>query len=401
MNCLQYKVAKAESFLPKLKALIDIAENHLYDEKLLASLEDAMVKITDMDEAVVAPLVGEALFSLHESRPPVEIVEKLLEMFPMALNVRNSDGLFPIQFAIDTVRNSKLYCNYMHLFVNRSCVGQLHKTLRGDEKRGTTIQILTFSFLLQNDYILEVIDYFCKQGFITKEDIDNFNLLTRSCHKQCKERFECLARWHKEALKTSRVEDKPLLYNLLSEENFDSVEVFLQVSFQLFPDESGLLFFGDYSEQDHVHMYQDILGFSFYETLEKVIRPISFPLLHQMCKRSEGVRLRLPFKNNLPFLRKLLDEDGRNYNQALFAHCNYYTLGRQTRVGNIAIEELETKDPVTGLLPFVTIAANNGSVGFIYDLLLKHPSALLNCIESSGGQKEKPMSLKRKRDDSN
>lgn len=89
MNFLQHKIEKAKSFIPKLEALIDIVKNHWYDDRLLADIDDAMVKITDMDETVVAPLVGEALFDLRESRPPVEVVEKILDMFPMALNVRN------------------------------------------------------------------------------------------------------------------------------------------------------------------------------------------------------------------------------------------------------------------------------------------------------------------------
>ncbi|GFH55015.1 predicted protein [Chaetoceros tenuissimus] len=239
-----------------------------------------------------------------------------------------------------------------------------------------------------DESLANAIDHFCKQGFITKQDIENYDLLTLSCNKRCVRRFEVLARWHKEALKTSRVEDRPLLHFLLSEGSFDAVEVFLRASFQLFPNENGLLFFGDYSNQGHVRMYRNVLGKSFYKTLEKVIRPISVPLLHQMCKRSNEGLLLHKFESYIPYLRGLLDEDGRSYYQALFAHCNY-SLGRHTRinVGNITIEELETKDPVTGLLPFMAIAADNGPVGSIYDLLLKHPSALLNCIESSPGQK--------------
>ena len=394
--------------------MIDIAENHLYDDELLASIEDAMVKITDMDETVVAPLVGKALFNLHVSCPPVEVVEKLLDMFPMALNVRNSDGLFPIQFAVNDVRNSKWYSNYMHLFVNKSCKGQLHQVLWGEKNsaRGTALQMLVGASALQMDHIVEVVDHFCKQGFITKEDVENYDLLAHSCRIKCKERFECLARWHKEALKTSRVEDKPLLYHHLSEGNFDSIEVFLRASFQLFPDESGLLFIGDYSDQDHVLLNQDVLENSL-ETLEKVIRPISVPLLHQICKRSDVGGHLYFFEHHLPFLCDLLDEDGRTYSQALFAYCPeqlivrpeaIHTIDlivvRRPRLDDISLAELETRDPVIGLLPFMTVA-RNGSVGCIYEVLLKHPTALLNCMESSGGQKVGPMTLKRKRDDSN
>jgi hypothetical protein len=71
------------------------------------------------------------------------------------------------------------------------------------------------------------------------------------------------------------------------------------------------------------------------------------------------------------------------------------------RVDDISVAGLETKDPIIGLLPFMTVAANGGSVGCIYELILKHPSALLSCIESSVNQKEETITtLKRKRDNS-
>ena len=154
-------------------------------------------------------------------------------------------------------------------------------------------------------------------------------------------------------------------------------------------------------------MYRDVLENSFPKTLKKVIRPISVPLLHQICKRSDVGHLLAAFEYNLPYLRELLDRDGRSYHQALFAYCpklvhtrDLIVVGR-SRVDDVSIVGLETKDPVIGLLPFMTVAANGGSVGCIYELILKHPSALLSCIELSTCQKEETMTLKRKRDNSN
>ena len=121
-----------------------------------------------------------------------------------------------------------------------------------------------------------------------------------------------------------------------------------------------------------------------------------------MCKRSDGRNedrsLLYLFEYHLPFLCKLLDEDGRSYHQAIFAYCPEQAI---FDLDDVSLVELETKDPVTGLLPFATVAANDGSVGCIYELILKHPTALLSCIESSACQKGEPMTLKRKRDNSN
>ncbi|GFH55017.1 predicted protein [Chaetoceros tenuissimus] len=420
MSCLQHKIEKVESFIPKLKALIDIAENHLHDPTLLGNLEfhmdNCVPGITGMDEKSFAPFVASALTRLSVSRPSVEVVEKLIDMFPSSLTFLSENGLLPLQHA---AMNIASYIKYVHLFVRPSCSGYLYSSHVPAPPNVFTGQNILHHLVSTgydcDDYepiamrfdesLANAIDHFCKQGFITKEDIENYKLLAHSCNKKCMRRFKCLARWHKEALKTSRVEDKPLLLYFLLEENFDSVEVFLQMSFQLFPDESGLLFFGDYSDQDHVHIYQILLGFSFYYTLAKVIRPISVPLLHQICKRSDVGRMLFVFGYHLPFLRRRLDKDGRCYYQAFFAYCqmarNRPSDSLVIRIDNLSSEKLETKDPVTGLLPFMAVAANNGSVGLIYELLLKHPTALVNCIKSSAGQKEKPMTLKRKRDDSN
>ncbi|GFH57480.1 predicted protein [Chaetoceros tenuissimus] len=272
------------------------------------------------------------------------------------------------------------YAKYIHLFVTVSCTGYLCNYPAARNTNQNVLQYLVSTSIefeapgsseavTLDKSVANTIDHFCKQGFITKEDIKNTNLLAFSCNKTCKERFECLARWHKEALKTSRVADKTLLHHHCYEENFDSVEVFLRVSFQLFPDESGLLFYGDYSEQDR-------------------------------AERSDVGNTLFTFEYIPLYLRDLLDEDGRSYHQALFEYCpeqvTSIPLYGRPRTGLISLVELETNDPVTGLLPFMTVATQ-GSVGCIYKVLFKHPTALVNCKESRAGQREEPITLKRKR----
>ncbi|GFH55014.1 predicted protein [Chaetoceros tenuissimus] len=414
MSFLQ-QIEKAEGFLQKLKALIDINDKHLHDNLLVSQLEaiDAVnfswLSRETTAEEWVSRLVANALTRLCRSQPPVEVVEKLIDMFPTALDsTTKPNDWIPLQHAANSLRS---HAKYIHLFVTVSCSGYLRNCGPNTSASTNILQYLlnvhchpgTSESATIDESLANTIGYFCKQGFITKEDIENYDLLARSCHKHCMRRFECLARWHKEALKNSRVEDEPLLHHLLSKRNFDSVEVFLRASFQLFPNECGLLFYGDYSDQDHVQIYNNVLEYSsasFYKTLEKVIRPISFPLLHQLCKH--GGQLLGVLEDHLPFLCGLLDEDGRSYHQALFAHCPEQVTSRihfllRPRIDRISLVELETKDPVTGLLPFMTVVAN-GSVECIYKVLLKHPAALLNCIKSSGGQKGGLMTLKRKHD---
>lgn len=407
MNFLQQKIDNAESFIPKLKVLIDIAKNHMYDPTLLADLEDAMVKITDMDEAVVAPLVGKTLFHLHVNCPPVEVLEKLLVMFPTALNVRNSDGLFPIQFAIKDEQNVKRYYDYMHLFVNKDCIGQLHQIRQGDEK--TTLENLVSLMTIQMDNtfidkcLQKVINHFCKMNFIVKEDISKYRLLDLSCNVNCQGRYIVLAVYYREEMKNQTF----LMKMLCSNHAFDlnSMKIFLTVSFDLFPEESGLIFFGDrLGLENHISFYSTSSArFLFFEALEPILYQNRFPLLQQICKRHDCNDLLSIFEDRFPFLRNHYDdEDGRSYHQALFAYCPSELLFRthlspRIRLDSISFEELETKDPVTRLLPFMTIATH-GSVACIYKVLLKHPTAFLNCIKSCTGQKGGPMTLKRKRD---
>ena len=406
MNLLRHKIEKAKSFIPKLETLLDIAGNNWHDEKLLADIEDAMVKITDLDETVVAPLVGEALFNLHVSCPPVEIVEKLLDMFPTALNVRNSDGLFPIQFAIQDEQNIKRYCDYMHLFVNKSCKGQLYQIRQGDEK--TTLEILVGAFItveIDNTFIdyrlSKVIKHFCMMNIIVKEDVSKYGLFNLSCKKTCMQRFLVLAVYYREEIKNQTLLIKMLCSNDVFDSN--SMRMFLTVSFDFFREESGLIFFGDRFSVNHISFYSNSpLRFPFFEVLQPILHSYRFPLLQKICKRNDCNDLLSIFESRFPYLRNYYDEDGRSYSQALFAYCPLELLFRspvspRIRLDHISLEELEIKDPVTGLLPFMTVATH-GSVKCIYKVLLKHPTALLNCIKSSAGQKGEPMTLKRKRD---
>ena len=132
MSCLQHKMEKAKSFMPKLEALIDIAENHLHDKRFLRSLEYHMdycvPGIANMDEIHFAPLVANALTRLSVSRSPVEVVEKLLDLFPSSLEFPSENGLLPLQHA---AMNTTTYAKYVHLFVRPSCSCQHYYTRVG------------------------------------------------------------------------------------------------------------------------------------------------------------------------------------------------------------------------------------------------------------------------------
>lgn len=69
------------------------------------------------------------------------------------------------------------------------------------------------------------------------------------------------------------------------------------------------------------------------------------------------------------------------------------------RLDDISLEELETKNPLIGLLPRHD-SCKKPLCRMHYKMLLKHPTALLNCMESNAGQKGKRMTLKRKRNNS-
>ena len=77
---------------------------------------------------------------------------------------------------------------------------------------------------------------------------------------------------------------------LCSNDVFDSISMnlFLTAAFNLFPEESGLIFFGDRLPVNHITFYStSSLRFAFFEVLEPNLHRKRFPLLQQICKRHD------------------------------------------------------------------------------------------------------------------
>jgi len=358
--------------------------------------------------------VGEHLHRLEAKEDTEQGIENITEAFPFALSHGNYLGRLPIHSAV--WRESVIF---VPMLAQLGAKLKLNVGGRGEDKRGgllmssdddedgdTTLQLLLH---LDGDNVdsthLQVLQKLRQMDFLRKSDITKYDLLCHSCQPYAKKRFEYLLEWYPGALKAFG-DDCSLVHAVLKSFYHCSIESFimaLQACLKYYPQHLGFLFKHDFDGKTACQLV--IEGFGKEDALNAIAECIPttsdtddtapvVPILHHVIQNApeymNDISARYP---SAIFVR---DDKGRSvHHVALSTGYNYkeHALFFQ----QMSDEQIEDKDPVTDLYPFVLAASlcddyDMADVSTIFYLLRRCPSVLDPSRRycSDGDRKEGP-----------
>ncbi|GFH44096.1 hypothetical protein CTEN210_00570 [Chaetoceros tenuissimus] len=341
-------------------------------DRILEALEEANEKIKEA--------FGESIHKLGWShKPTVEVVAKVVKKFPSTLSHIDEDGSIPIQSAAAS-------CGYEYLPI--LAIEGMKQKIGGEDARGGLLMIDPFEDRGWNTLQMlsnvgdcdedakrvKVLKELRKSGLLLKKDIQEQALLGVSCYKQCKKRFEYLVSWDPDALKDTRVGNKPLAHASIHSEQ---LPVFLESSFKYHPELGGLLFIKD--DNGNIAFDTMCAENGTKETMAiiyELLTPKSdYPILHHIfTKASQHKDL---FMEYFPWATQLKDHHGRSLQQAVLAAGPDIMNANNFLFPMLTDDQIQERDPMTTLYPFAAMAVGeHADLMKSFYLLRRHPSVL-------------------------
>jgi hypothetical protein len=167
----------------------------------------------------VSDHTGEHLHNLHEHQPDEDTLQKIIDNVPSCLSHEDGIGFLPIHKALW----SKKSVHYVPLLAKE---GVKHN-VGGDDARGGLIgdhNVLTRLALagghIDEDLLyLDVMKKLRESKLLLREDIQDHHLLFYACNPETLMRFEFLADWCPEGLKTYQYDGLPLIHAKIAQSN--------------------------------------------------------------------------------------------------------------------------------------------------------------------------------------
>eukprot|EP01083_Nonionella_stella_P275714 936583_1 len=346
---------------------------------------------------------GEFLFDELDDTHTEEQVKAIIDVFPESLSIEHADyGHLPIYYATHEPRK----VSFIPLLAKEG----LRLNVGGEESRGGLIYNGYNSFLgialleAESDEVYvkykQVLEKLREMGLFKKEDIKDSELLLHSADSGNAPMFEMLTAWDPDSLVTA---DGPLLHRIYEEEKFEMV---LKAGMEYFPERLGFLF-RKYRGKTACETAFDNLGVNeAMKIICKCIPPIEdHSLIHRAIEVASHLENKLiRYYPNEAFKR---DATGRTLPQVKF-HTQLRE-GTQTYENDAAFfanaldDQIEAKDPRSGLFPFMVAASDNRSdLDAVYYLLKRCPQVLVDLRErdDSDVQNVKRGIRKRQREES-
>ena len=330
-------------------------------DTILAALEEANEKILDA--------FGESMHRVHEHKPSIEAMEKVVKKFPSTLSYEDDYERIPIQKAAyyndENNNNEFAVPEYVPALAKE---GVRHQ-IGGEDSRGgllnqdpidsdgwNTLQLLCYETSQSNEVSrLASVKELRKLGLLQKKDIQEYNLLYTSafCGKQSL--FDYLVDWDPDALINSRYENMPLIHAAHSS-YFEGLSKLLDAGFKYHPEKGGLLFI----EDDDGNTALDFL-FSqkgeddILKILHNILSPTKdYPILHHIFTKAP--QHKDIFANKFPWAGHLRDLDGRSLHQVVLAAGPEVMNESGLLFAMLTDNQIREKDPVTTLFPFAAMA---------------------------------------------
>jgi len=343
---------------------------------------------------------GEFLHKINDEKNTITQVKTVVRIFPEALGHIGEKGRLPIQRAI---RKDKAVS-----FIPLLALAGSYVNVGGEGKRGGLLLPVpgtpsTYVNMLQilvntaspsmhpdesDDAHLRVLKELRSLKLIQKKDIQDYCLLFHSCYPNARRRFNYLVHWYPKALDSSISPNGSSLIHTAILHSLNSFRMVLKAGMRYYPGNMGFLFKKDINGT--TACFSAFLLFGFQNSLECIkecIPPSSeHPILHYVAKHVP--RFLEDFIPHYPHDVHIRDDRGRSlFHTRLAESYNYSDSSTKgsTFVHEATDEDIEEKDPVTGLYPFLLVSSSvNADLTSIYEVLRRNPD-LIERSKSNGG----------------
>jgi len=390
-----------------------LLEGKLKDEKLI----DDLKTVVKTAKRGFTAATGGALHRLHNTKPSIDAVKKLVQGIPNALSFKNECDQLPVQSAVWNIDSLK----YLPILAKEG----KHHEVGGRGMRGgllvadplgvqwNSLQLLAHLFVnAVNPSDSSSLDTACLNALkelrvanlFLKEDVKKYSLLYHSCNPIAKMRFEYLAEWYPDCLMTDTFKDLPLSHAFIKHfANITCFTMYFQTALKHHPRHLGMLFQrdgdGQAAYERAIEKHGNDKKDKAFNVIKQCIPTDTFlPILHHVIK--EAPKYMNDFTSRYPSALYHRDEDGRTLTQAAIASGAKTFQNDSMFIGKMTDDEIAELDPVTKQYPFLTCAAcDSCDLSTIYVLLSRNPSLLEKYTEQTTDDfAEEVRRRKRKRD---
>lgn len=337
---------------------------------------------------------GKFLHKINDEKHTMNQVKTVVRIFPEALGHVGEKGRLPIQRAI---RKDKAVS-----FIPLLALAGSYVNVGGEGKRGGLLLPVpgtpsTYENMLQilvntaspsmhpdesDDAHLRVLKKLRSLKLVQKEDIQDYSLLLHSCYPNARRRFNYLIDWYPEALDSSISPNGSSLIHTAILHSVNSFRMVLKAGMRYYPRNMGFLFKKD--RNGTTACFSAFLLFGFQKSLQCIKECIppstEHPILHYVAKHVP--RFLEDFIPHYPQSIHFRDDRGRSLFHTRLAES--YTYSDSSSKGSSFVleatdEDIEERDPVTGLYPFL-LASSSGSADLtsIYEVLRRRPDLIEN-----------------------
>jgi hypothetical protein len=325
----------------------------------------------------VSDHTGEYLHNLHEHQPDEDTLQKVIDNVPSSLSHENKDGSLPINSAVEY----KESVGYVPLLAKE---GVKHK-VGGENGRGGLLvfdqnMLHVLHLLVSNrgdDAVyLNVMKKLRESNLLRKKDIKEHDLLYLSAlYPACQMRFNFLADWCPEGLKTHTIFGRPLIHALLCN-SIECFPIFLKTALTYHPNDLGLLFQMDDEGQTACEWAFKKYGND--KTMAAIGELIPFddpklPILHHVAKHAP--QYMNDFGSRYPSATYFRDSQGRTLHQAKLASGHKTFTDDAMFFLEMSDEQVREIDPGNDVYPFMVAASGETcDLSAVYSLLRRNPS---------------------------
>jgi hypothetical protein len=355
----------------------DLDEDYYTDlEEIVNNVEEivnnAMKKMSDR--------TGKYLHKLHElgdKKPDEDTLLKIIDNVPSSLSYEDDEGWLPIYSAAI----SKESVQYVPLLAKE---GVKHNA-GGDFARGGLLdennvlkELAYRADTSQNadPLYLDVMKKLRKSKLLLREDIQDHKLLKWACSPGAPMRFEFLAGWCPEGLKTHRYFGLPIIHANIQYWPIDCFSTFLKTALMYHPNDLGLLFLKD--DEGQTACERAFKRYGKDETMSAIGESIPFddpkvPILHYVAKHAPQYMKDFACRYlSAPYFR---DCEGRTLLQATLASGNKIFIDDPMFFLEMSDEQVREIDPGSDLYPFMVAASGETcDLSAVYALLRRNPS---------------------------
>ncbi len=319
------------------------------------------------------------LHNLREHQPDEDTLQKIIDNVPSCLSYEDKDGYLPI---ISAVRSNESI-HYVPLLAKE---GVKHN-VGGDDARGglllggghNVLEDLAFhgSHIDDDPLYLDVMKKLRECKLLLREDIQDHDLLYNACSPDTPMRFEFLAGWCPEGLKTHRIGVLPLIHARIQYwSSIKSFSMFFKTALRYHPNDLGLLFQMDREGQTACERAFKKYGND--KTMSAIGELIPFddpklPILHHVAEHVPQYMKDFACRYlSAPYLR---DSQGRTLHQAALASGNKTFIDDPMFFLEMSDEQVREIDPGSDLYPFMVAASGQTcDLSAVYALMKRNPS---------------------------